>query len=712
MSADSLPSAADMGVEPAIAPGANDRYWRGDKTWQVLASAVRGVVLTGLSTSVSTALAATDTVIDALGKLQAQLGNKVDKESGKGLSSNDYTSAEKTKLANAFLEKVGGEMTGTIVSAALNSLIQKGGAGKGIIHRVDSTNYYFLITDTNDGTFNSLRPLFINLTTGMVYMRQGLDVAGGLKANTFTGNGAGLTGVKADVLANARTINGIAFDGSTDVNLPGVFKDITSYGASTSATAAINLTAVNNTIANERNVIVPPQDYQLSAFPTNPLGKQYQGEGRLLNGKRLVNPTTDINRNIFGQEYLNPFFEKILDKTASVKVVFSGDSTTENWGQGSYQIDKIFTRIAADKGHAVQAWNKGVGGAHTEEWRTQYLSADLALNPDLYVVRWGLNDVTNNRTIEQYAQSLRAGLQAIRSQREVKSLAIVLMAPNSTSEYSANRDERWEEQTSKVCKQAARDFGCAFIDTYAIWADSRAGAGVWLDGANGVGGIHPKPVFNMTIASLLADVVFPSGLRARSLPSSVKTVTAATLPSEYPIGYSLFELTGYDYPATAATLRSMDGYCSQTIFGHPPTDGWTPQVTTRFGRCDGTNNYWYSKAYDRNGVTLSLVNGWAHLPDGSGGRVEARAKLASGVVTLNGIITGGTRGDDTLLTTLPPGLRPRNPIICAQAAMQTTAGIGTCYLHISNSGEVTIWRGVSAGNGWVSLDGISFEVGA
>lgn len=61
------------GKEPAITAGTTAQYWRGDKTWQDLAAAVRTVVLTGLSTATSAVISATDTVLGALGKLQAQI---------------------------------------------------------------------------------------------------------------------------------------------------------------------------------------------------------------------------------------------------------------------------------------------------------------------------------------------------------------------------------------------------------------------------------------------------------------------------------------------------------------------------------------------------------------------------------------------------------------------------------------------------------------
>ncbi|WP_443191412.1 pyocin knob domain-containing protein [Pseudomonas indica] len=64
------------GAEPPIEAGDTQQYYRGDKSWASLASAVRAVVLTGLSTATNAAITATDTVLQALGKLQAQLDNR------------------------------------------------------------------------------------------------------------------------------------------------------------------------------------------------------------------------------------------------------------------------------------------------------------------------------------------------------------------------------------------------------------------------------------------------------------------------------------------------------------------------------------------------------------------------------------------------------------------------------------------------------------
>ena len=59
-----------------------EKYWRGDKTWRDFFTDVRAATLTGLSTATNAVVAATDTVLDAIGKLQAQVSAKFDKTGG------------------------------------------------------------------------------------------------------------------------------------------------------------------------------------------------------------------------------------------------------------------------------------------------------------------------------------------------------------------------------------------------------------------------------------------------------------------------------------------------------------------------------------------------------------------------------------------------------------------------------------------------------
>lgn len=98
--------------EPTITAGTASQYRRGDKTWASFAGAVLASALTGLSTATNMAITATDTVVVAFGKAQAQLAalisGKVDKAAGMGLSTNDFSDAEKSKVDSALQSVVAG----------------------------------------------------------------------------------------------------------------------------------------------------------------------------------------------------------------------------------------------------------------------------------------------------------------------------------------------------------------------------------------------------------------------------------------------------------------------------------------------------------------------------------------------------------------------------------------------------------------------------
>lgn len=99
-------------AEPTIAAASTaptGKYWRGDKSWQDFAGDVRAAVLTGLSTATNAAITATDPVLTALGKLQAQISGHTSASSG-------------AHAATAISNTPAGNIAATTVQAALNEL--------------------------------------------------------------------------------------------------------------------------------------------------------------------------------------------------------------------------------------------------------------------------------------------------------------------------------------------------------------------------------------------------------------------------------------------------------------------------------------------------------------------------------------------------------------------------------------------------------------
>ena len=79
--AENFSQPADLATkEPVIAAPVSaptEQYWRGNKTWRDFFTDVRAATLTGLSTATNAVVAATDTVLAAIGKLQKQVSDNL-----------------------------------------------------------------------------------------------------------------------------------------------------------------------------------------------------------------------------------------------------------------------------------------------------------------------------------------------------------------------------------------------------------------------------------------------------------------------------------------------------------------------------------------------------------------------------------------------------------------------------------------------------------
>lgn len=109
---------ADSTKEPKITAGTSSQMWIGTKTWVSILSTVQGVLLTGLSTATNSAITASDTIIKALGKLQAQINARLSLSGGTmsgniSMGSNKVTSSATPSTDNDYTNKkyVDGEIT-------------------------------------------------------------------------------------------------------------------------------------------------------------------------------------------------------------------------------------------------------------------------------------------------------------------------------------------------------------------------------------------------------------------------------------------------------------------------------------------------------------------------------------------------------------------------------------------------------------------------
>ena len=365
-----------------------------------------------------------------------------------------------------------------------------------------------------------------------------------------------------------------------------------------------NTTIVNNALLSYKEVYFPDGNYLVTSL-VNDLGSKITGSGIIVKaitgGTQQLNTGIDRYNYVFGQEYLSAFQKVIIARGGNngitAKVSWSGDSTTAGDGitDGAYLLSNLFKATANVNGIAsITSLNRGHSGANTEQWRTLYLADDLAENPDLYIIRWGINDpgwlkngttppldsgdnYPNRRDISDFETSLRTALSTIRASKSQSEMSIILMSPNSTSDTPNGRDEKWYEQVRKVYIKAARDYKCAFIDTYSLWLDSRGVAGLYMDDPFSDGrAIHPLNIMNTWIVSKVFALVFPESLKTMvsvgylNNESSVDRLPLVSdLPETYRKGHTISRsyvagggvetLGNWSVDGTVSTIFNADG---------------------------------------------------------------------------------------------------------------------------------------------------------
>ena len=365
------------------------------------------------------------------------LDSKVDKVAGKGLSTNDYTTAEKTKLAaitgtNTGDQDLSSFATTTQVAAKANS----SDVTTSLATKVDkvpgkelSTNDYTTvektklaaITGTNTGdqdlsSFATTTQLAtkanasdvttslatkVDKVTGKELSTNDYTTAEKTKLAAITGTNTGdqvnITGNAgtATKLQNARTINGIAFDGSADITLPTPSAGIPYTGA----TQAVDLGAYNLTVMTVNRITL----------------------GRGLNGNTDSNIAIgkDVLRSVTGGSYLTAVGHEALYSnttgynntaigSAALKANTSGLANT-SIGSNSLQSNTTANFVTAVGNHALRynttgGNNTAVGSGALEFNTTGELNSALgydALKKNTTGIRntaIGVNALVDNTT--------------------------------------------------------------------------------------------------------------------------------------------------------------------------------------------------------------------------------------------------------------------------------------------------------------------------
>lgn len=210
-------------------------------------------------------------------KIKNQLSGKVDKENGKGLSSNDYTSNEKTKLS------------GVETGAQVNVLegIQKNGTTVTITNKIANITVPTKTSDiTNDSGFITTADIPEGAAASTSTPLMDGTAAVGTELAFARGDHRHPTDTSRAAASDLTTLSGRVDDletavgsgGSVDSKITAAIEDLDSSIASTSNQAIASVTVVDGKITNSTKITVPTNTNQLtngagfitsSSLPTN-----------------------------------------------------------------------------------------------------------------------------------------------------------------------------------------------------------------------------------------------------------------------------------------------------------------------------------------------------------------------------------------------------------------------------------------------------------
>ena len=429
-------------------------------------------------------------------------------------------------------------------------------------------------------------------------------------------------------------------------------------------------------------------------------------------GSAVMNPQHDRTARVFGEEYLQAFHLKFSGEnginTSNVvegkTIVYSGDSTVLGVGANLYRDPCTLLKYSAyGAGYAgVTVLNRGQSGKATVDWDSTFVASDIAANPDLLVLRWGVNDPYYGYTIDQFRAALRSGLTKVRAARTISQTSVVLMTPCSTNDKATGRDEVWHERINGIIRQAARDFQCTFVDTYAYLQDSHNGAAYMDTQANG-SHVHPLDVLYEKINRILADVIFPTHYiygRSNNFHNLDSAVSPNPLGSDDPAVRQnglTYERNGGSSAINGQliTLRGPNQTAIQITHALPGiTSGKGLRARTWF---NGTNLAGWLGA--STGVTFA--NGWADFGLGySGGRVQSTLDGRAG---LFGLIKPGTTAAGTKLFSVPAWLAP-----ISDELIKVHGELGDLFIRVEPNGDVIIPLPAASVGAYISLNGASW----
>lgn len=449
-------------------------------------------------------------------------------------------------------------------------------------------------------------------------------------------------------------------------------------------------------------------------------------------GRQVSTYAEPMDRFIFGEEYVWSVTDKLMQNSfKTLTAVCSGDSTTAGDNAAGHNPSFVMDKLTPEYGVSVNYAERGHSGSSTLGWNNSHVTNDINDYPnmDIYIMRWGINDGGRGSTrLTDFKTALRSGLQKLRNFKGVDDLVIVLQTPNSTSDflstrsYDKNRDERWYEEMIPIIRQAARDFQCVFVDTYAMFRDSN-GAGIWLDDPYKDGrGVHPDKAFNYKIMKPVADVLFShlkNAVHAKNNLINVfeeERVVNANEPIDvYSAGFTIFK-TGANFPfeGYVYTDVSANGNIVQKLvkkLDYNASNGINEEATVIQRFADRDSGYTWSRWFDLEENLNLGINFNAYTTNGYG--AAKYSMTTNNQLVFTGVLknTNSTSNYGDLLFTLPQGARPLTKkdfiiLSSSNAPGTTNTNYVNGIIRFNKNGTVTVVKGGK----YLYLDGCAIKL--